>query len=96
MAKFVDKIKDFIAGPYDDEYEDDYDEYEDACEHHGVIPKSEEDIKEEVLYGAGIRHELQVGGSITINTWNDDVKEYYDLKKTEDDQYEIRFILFVT
>ena len=28
MAKFVDKIKDFIAGPYDDEYEDDYDEYE--------------------------------------------------------------------
>ena len=24
MAKFVDKIKDFIAGPYDDEYEDDY------------------------------------------------------------------------
>ena len=29
MAKFVDKIKDFIAGPYDDEYEDDYDEYED-------------------------------------------------------------------
>lgn len=45
-----------------------YDEYENACEHHGVIPKSEEDIKEEVLYGAGIRHELQVGGSITINT----------------------------
>lgn len=73
-----------------------YDEYENACEYHGVIPKSEEDIKEEVLYGAGIRHELQVGGSITINTWNDDVKEYYDLKKTEDDQYEIRFILFVT
>ena len=73
-----------------------YDEYENACEHHGVIPKSEEDIKEEVLYGAGIRHELQEGGSITINTWNDDVKEYYDLKKTEDDQYEIRFILFVT
>lgn len=29
MAKFVDKIKDFIAGPYDDEYEDDYDDYED-------------------------------------------------------------------
>ena len=28
VAKFVDKIKDFIAGPYDDEYEDDYDEYE--------------------------------------------------------------------
>ena len=73
-----------------------YDEYEDACEYHGVIPKSEEDIKEEVLYGSGIRHELQAGGSITINTWNDDVKEYYDLKKTEDDQYEIRFILFMT
>ena len=32
MAKFVDKIKDFIAGPYDDEYEDDYDDYEDDDE----------------------------------------------------------------
>lgn len=28
MARFMDKIKDFIAGPYDDEYEDDYDDYE--------------------------------------------------------------------
>ena len=28
VAKFVDRIKDFIAGPYDDEYEDDYDDYE--------------------------------------------------------------------
>ena len=27
VAKFVDKIKDFIAGPYDDEYEYDYDDY---------------------------------------------------------------------
>ena len=28
VAKFVDRIKDFISGPYNDEYEDDYDDYE--------------------------------------------------------------------
>ena len=30
MAKFMDKIKDFIAGPYDDDYDEyDYDGYDD-------------------------------------------------------------------
>ena len=42
MAKFVDKIKDFIAGPYDDEYEDDYDEYEDDEEIEEYRPHSRE------------------------------------------------------
>lgn len=41
-AKFVDKIKDFIAGPYDDEYEDDYDEYEDDEEIEEYRPHSRE------------------------------------------------------
>lgn len=42
MAKFVDKIKDFIAGPCDDEYEDDYDEYEDDEEIEEYRPHSRE------------------------------------------------------
>lgn len=42
VAKFVDKIKDFIAGPYDDEYEDDYDEYEDDEEIEEYRPHSRE------------------------------------------------------
>lgn len=42
MAKFVDKIKDFIAGPYDDEYEDDYEEYEDEDEYEEYRPRARE------------------------------------------------------
>lgn len=42
MAKFVDKIKDFIAGPYDDEYEDDYDEYEDEDDYEEYRPRTRE------------------------------------------------------
>ncbi len=59
MAKFVDKIKDFIAGPYDDEYEDDYDEYEDEEEeeyrpHHRekreIAPREAREMRESVDY----------------------------------------------
>lgn len=42
MAKFVDKIKDFIAGPYDDEYEDDYDDYEEEEEYEDYRPRTRE------------------------------------------------------
>ena len=42
VARFVDKIKDFIAGPYDDEYEDDYDEYEDDDEIEEYRPHARE------------------------------------------------------
>lgn len=46
MAKFVDKIKDFIAGPYDDEYEDDYDEYEDDDEIEEYRPRTRTTTRE--------------------------------------------------
>ncbi|GFI61493.1 cell division protein SepF [Clostridiales bacterium] len=49
MAKFVDKIKDFIAGPYDDEYDDEYDDYEedDYDDYEEYHPRAKE--KKEVI-----------------------------------------------
>lgn len=47
MARFMEKIKDFIAGPYDDEYEDEYDEYEEEpVEEYHPRSREKREVKE--------------------------------------------------
>ena len=42
VAKFVDRIKDFISGGYDDEYEDDFDDFEEEEEIEEYRPRARE------------------------------------------------------
>ena len=49
MAKFMDKIKDFIAGPYDDDYDEyDYDGYDDEEEEYHAPARSSRTQRESV------------------------------------------------
>ena len=49
MAKFMDKIKDFIAGPYDDDYDEyDYDGYDDDEEEYHAPARSSRTQRESV------------------------------------------------
>lgn len=72
-----------------------YDTYENACGHQGIEPQTEEDIMEEIPYAAGTLHDLKMGETITVHSWNGDLKEYYELKRIEEDVYEIRFVMFL-
>ena len=72
-----------------------YDKYKEACENKGIEPQSEEDIIEEIPYAAGCLRNLKVGETVTVHSWNDDIKEYYECKRVEEDVCEIKFVLFM-